>query len=115
MSTMSTRSNTTSGTKKELWIGEAHVKQPNRDGVLGDADQAYVNAIALAVDRSDLRSQIKQALKELDLELIRLQDAEPLAVRRSKYSIDPSLVGIAKDVKQTGSPRFSTFHAYKKR
>jgi hypothetical protein len=109
---MSTRDDMTSLENKELWIGLARVKQLNRAGALGDADQAYVNVIALARSRTDFRSQIKQALTELDLVLIRLEDPEPLAFRRSKHSIHQELRDLAKQVSRTASLRFGTFHSF---
>jgi hypothetical protein len=46
--------------------------QMKRNGSLGDADGAYINVIALAVGESDFRSQIKTALKDLNLTLVRV-------------------------------------------
>jgi hypothetical protein len=33
--------------QSQLWIGLAKVEQTKRNGVLGDADAAYTNAIAI--------------------------------------------------------------------
>ena len=86
--------------------------QPKRDGTLGDADGAYVNVIALACGKSDFRSQIKKALKELNLSLKRLTDAESLAERLTKHTIHEDLHLIAEDVRRTGSVRFDVFHTF---
>ena len=97
---------------KQLWIGGARVMQPKRNGALGDADGAYVNVIALAAGKSDFRSQIKKALGELNLTLVRLADAELLAERLKKHTIHKDLHALAKEVRRTGSIRFDVFHTF---
>jgi hypothetical protein len=97
---------------KDLWIGGARVAQWKRGGVLGAADGAYVNVIALAAGRPDFRRQVKEALMELDLTLIRLADAELLTERLRKHTIHKNLHVLAADVKRTGAIRFDIFHAF---
>lgn len=97
---------------KDLWIGGARVRQPKRNGALGDADEAYVNVIALAAGRADFRSQIKKALEELNLTLVRLADAELLAERLEKHTIHKGLHALAKEARRTGSIRFHVFHTF---
>jgi hypothetical protein len=97
---------------KELWIGLAHVKQQFRNGVLGDADQAYVNVMALAKDSVDFHLQVKQAIHDLDLILIDLEDAETMASRLSKHSLHEDLSNLAEEVKQTGGVRFDVFQTF---
>jgi hypothetical protein len=98
--------------RRKLWIGLVCVKQIKRNGVLGDAYGAYVNAIALAIDDSDFGSQVEKALGELDLELVSLEDIETLIARLSKHSIDEDLHRAAAEVKHTGSLAFGTFHTF---
>ena len=98
--------------EKALWIGGARVVQPKRHGTLGDADGAYVNVIALAAGRSDFRLQIKNALEELNLTLVRLADAELLAERLEKHTMHKELHVLAKEVNRTGSIRFDVFHTF---
>src|SRR6185503_4106577 len=95
--------------EKELWIGLAHVRQPNRNGVLGDADRAYVNVIALAANKRNFRTQIKKALDELGLDLIKVEDAETMVMRLSKHSVHKELHSLAEEVKRNGSIRFDVF------
>lgn len=95
-----------------MWIGLAKVEQPGRNGVLGDAEGAYTNAIAIADGRVSFRNKVKEALAELDLRLIRLEDAETLKTRLSKYSVDPELTKVAKAASNTGQVSFGTFHAF---
>src|SRR5947207_1526303 len=98
--------------QRELWIGLAKVKQSSPNGVLGDADGAYTNAIGIAEGRAGFRSKVREALAELGLRLLRLEDAETLKVRSSKYSVDPELTQVAEEAKKTGGVGFGTFHAF---
>ena len=96
----------------ELWIGLAKVAQSGGKGVLGDAVGAYTNAIAIADGKTEFRRQVKAALAELDLRLIRLEDAETLKSRTSKHSLDPQLIKVAKSARKSGVVGFGTFHAF---
>ena len=79
---------------------------------LGDADRAYTNALAIADNRVSFRAQVQEALAELGLRLIRLEDAETLDSRSSKYSIDLELTNVAKEAIKTRRVGFGTFHAF---
>lgn len=98
--------------KAELWIGLAKVEQSSSNGVLGDAERAYTNAIAIADSRPDFRAKVREALAELGLGLMRLEDAETLRARSSKYSIDRELTKVAKEAMKTRQVRFGTFHTF---
>ena len=100
------------GSSKKVWIGLALVTQPTRDGALGDADRAYVNVLALAVDESDFHAQIRDALNELDLTLMKLEDAETMEGRLSKHHVHKDLLRMAEELKRTGSPEFDTFQTF---
>lgn len=108
---MSVRTKKTSSSK-DVWIGLALVKQHKRNGALGDADQAYVNVLAPAIDGSDFRAKVRKALKELELTLIKLDDAETMKARLSKHHIHRDLRNLAKEAKQTGLPRFDIFQTF---
>lgn len=97
---------------KEVWIGQALVKQPKRNGALGDADRAYVNVLALARNGSDLRAQVREALNELGLTLIKVEDAETMKARLSKHSVHKDLHNLAGEVELTGSPQFDVFQTF---
>jgi hypothetical protein len=98
--------------KKELWIGFAKVEQPDRKGVLGYTDGAYTNAIGFANSRAGFRASVKKELEELGLKLTRLENAETLLARLSKYSIDRELRKLAKEIANNQRVGFGTFHAF---
>lgn len=96
----------------ELWIGLAKVEQTKRNGVLGDADRAYTNAIAKASSRQRFRAKVTDSLTQLGLKLIRLEEAETLKDRLSKYSVDTDLMKVAEEAELTGDVGYGTFHAF---
>jgi len=98
--------------KNELWIGLAKVEQVKRNGILGDAEGAYTNAIGRASSRLRFRAKVSDRLTQLGLKLIRLEDAETLKERLSKYSIDPELTRVAAEAEVTGAAEFGTFHSF---
>ena len=55
---------------------------------------------------------IEQELAKLGLRLIRLENAEPLADRLAKYTIDNELKDLAQRVGKTDSVGFGTFDAF---
>src|SRR6266852_5030408 len=98
--------------QNKLWIGLAKVEHANRTGILGNASRAYTNGIAIAHNRATFRLRVKQALEALGLRLIRLENAEPLDARLSKFTIHKELTKLAKRVTRTGRTEFGTFHTF---
>lgn len=106
---MSTRKAKPAG---ELWIGLVKVGHTLNPGVLGTSEGAYTNAIARAASRDSFRLKVKGAVAELGLTLSRLESAETLKARLSKYSLDAELTKIADEAKTTGRVGFGTFHTF---
>jgi hypothetical protein len=98
--------------QEELWIGLAKIDQSSSDGLLGDVKGTYTNAIAIADSRANFRSKVKQALADLDLQLVRLEDAETLKTRLSRSSVDPELERVAEATRISRQVGFGTFHAF---
>lgn len=98
--------------QSQLWIGLAEVEQTKRKGVLGNAAGGFTNAIAKANTRAAFRRKVVQSLNQLELKLIRLEDAEMLKERLEKYSIAPELITVAKEAELTGDVGFGTFHTF---
>lgn len=97
---------------KKFWIGFVRVKQNNRNGVLGDADQAFTNVIGLAKNKADFRLQVKRVLETLELQLLRLEDVELLEQRLSKHSVHKDILALVDDVKKDGQIAFDVFATF---
>jgi hypothetical protein len=101
------------GKHSELWIGLAKVIPSNSSSdILGDAEGAYTNAIGLAVNKAKFRLQVKEALAELGLLLIRRENSERLEDRSAKYVIDQELKKVATKARVSNRIMFGTFHAF---
>lgn len=98
--------------QNQVWIGLAKVKQRNINGILGDAEQAYTNVLALAASKSDFRHRAKQAIEDLELLLLRLESAETLEQRLIKFTVDKNLLKLAKGVQKKGGVAFGVFHSF---
>ena len=97
----------------ELWIGLAKViPSSGSPDILGDAAGAYTNAIGLAVNKAKFRLQVKEALAELGLLLIRLENSERWEDRSAKYVIDQELKKVATEARVSNRIMFGTFHAF---
>ncbi len=92
-----------------LWIALIKVKQNNKNGVLGDTDYAYCKAIGFAENAHQFRYQIEQKLKLLELQLLRLENPEPLEKRLSSRKVHKNLIKLAKDVEKNKQLAFGVF------
>jgi len=98
--------------QKNLWIGFIRVGQNSRNGVLGDADQAFTNVIGLAKNKADFRLQVKRVLKTLELQLLKLEDVELLEQRLSKQSVHKDILALVDGVKKDGQVAFDVFATF---
>ena len=97
-----------SASSTELWIGLAKVRQRGRSGVLGNADGAYANVMALAANKAGFRKQVKDAVEALELELLRLERTGEF----SNAEVDMDLIRLSSQVERDGVVAFGTFHSY---
>ena len=98
--------------RSSLW--KTLVGTLQRPGVsfLGDAKGAYVNVVASAADLADLEQKVKQALDELGLDLIEMDDAEVLPLVLSKARVSEEILKMAKTVEKLDSVTFGTFYVF---
>lgn len=95
-----------------MWIGLVGVASPPESDFLEGAKGAYVNVVTLASDVTDYANRVKEALGELGLDLIEIEDSESLSRRMSKWTVDEEIMMMAKTARRTGSVTFGTFYAY---
>lgn len=99
--------------KKTVWIAMVHVKNKEGSDLLGkEAHGAFVNILAMVTDGVEFEKEIVRASEHYGLELVAIEDLERFSDRIKKFKVDQSLMILAEEVKQTGSPRFSSFHVY---
>lgn len=99
-------------TINNIWIGLLHVRSKAPKGVLENSSGAYVNVLAMAKNINDFVGQIKNALIELNLEFIEIEDVELLSERKEKFEVDSSIIFLAEEVEQSNEMRFGVFHTY---
>jgi hypothetical protein len=95
-----------------MWIGMVEVKCPPQNDILDGAKGAYVNIVAPAASEKDFYHQVEKAVKSLDLNLVNIDDAEPLSQRMTDYQVDEEIEKIAQEATEQNSLRFGTFHTF---
>jgi hypothetical protein len=104
--------NTQNDNYLKIWIGLAKVRSQNKD-LLQGAKNAYVQVIGRSDNKKIFRDKVADALDKMNMELIRMEEAEPFNERIKKFKIDSSLFKIANDISDNKSEiSFGTFHAY---
>ena len=98
--------------RKEIWIGLVGVTPRPGNNLIGDAKGAYVNVLASAKSASEYTDKVERALDEVGLNLIEIENPEPLAERLSKWSVDEEIMMMAETVKKIDSVVFGTFYEY---
>lgn len=98
---------------KTTWIGLIEVVPREGSKFLGSAEGAFVNVAALASNASDYKVIVERALSELGLDLVGVEDAEPLSSRLKKWTVDDEIKDMAETVKRIGSVAFGTFDTFK--
>jgi hypothetical protein len=101
-------------TDSELWIGLADVAptEANTDEEFDGYAGGYVHALALAEDEDDFVERVRTALDELDLELLDLEDAEPVSETLERSGLASELVALAIEAARGGEVTLGTFHLY---
>jgi hypothetical protein len=99
--------------QKRVFIGLAHVKA-NRiaTDVLKGANGAYVNILCLATNESEFLNEAAKTLNFLGLNLVDVEDIEPIDKRIEKYEVDDNLLKLVKQVNEENKVMLGTFHAY---
>lgn len=96
----------------EIWIGLIKVEQKDRTGPLGDADGAYTNAVGLASSKLRFRRLVERRLRAMDLTLLRLEAAEPLAVRTAKHAVHKDIRKLVADLDSVNPIAFDVFATF---
>lgn len=99
---------------RQVLIGLVGVGPLPGSKLLGQAQGAYVNALAWATTVDDFKIQVDEALSELGLFVIEFEDVESFEERAGSRVLDDCLHALAVEVRQSKLPRFATFHTFAK-
>jgi hypothetical protein len=90
--------------KKPVWIGLLDLRPRPGNDLLGDADGAYVQALAPAESREEFVAVWTRLMEDADYDVLSIENAEPFDDRRRRESPDPRLVEIEQQVWETQQP-----------
>jgi len=100
--------------EKSIWIGMVHVLSLPSSEILQGVSGAYVNILTWASNPTSFREKAKELMDYLGLELVGVEDAEPLSEREKRGGLDADIVQVALEVKDNPQAiRYMTFHTWK--
>jgi len=95
---------------EEVWIGRVEVVPHAGNEILGDAPGAYSNVLARASSVPEYRAKVVAALTEEGLNVVEIEDAEPLRERQTRFQVPDAILAIAE-----GAPKrvvWDTFYIF---
>jgi hypothetical protein len=99
--------------KHELWIGLAEVIALPGCKRLGTGKGAFVKVALWANSDSDFYSRVAKAISELDLELLELEDREPLTKKMAHNQAGDETLQMAETARMNPTDVvFGTFHIW---
>jgi hypothetical protein len=100
--------------KEELWIGLVNVKPlPQTPKALGGAAGAWVNMVTWASDPEMYKAKAETAATTYDVYVVEIEDSEPVAIRKSRFSVNDEIEDIISRVEiNRDFILFGTFHEY---
>lgn len=96
----------------ELWVALLEVRGASGQSAATVRNGAFVNVVARAVSRGDFMSTVGARARELGLDIMKIEDAEPLRTRRAAFVIPPELDRLVREAATTSNPVFGTFFTW---
>jgi hypothetical protein len=102
--------------QRDIWIGMVEVRPFDDSELLAGVSGAFVNVLTWAADSEEFRRKAGDLMDRLHLEVITVEDAEPLENRGPEEQLDEQIARIAADVRYNPSAiLYSTFHTWRDR
>jgi hypothetical protein len=99
--------------QREIWIGMVEVR-PFDTNLLAGMTGAFVNVLTWAVDLEEFHRKAEELMNHTHLEILAIDNAEPLANRGPVEQLDEEIARIAADVRYNPNAiMYSTFHTWR--
>ena len=103
----------TKGKRPEVWIGLVEVLPLEGCDMLEGAGGAVVNILTWALNVSEYETKVHTLTESLNLEVVGIEDPEPIRHRAADDEFDPDMQDIIKRVRENPDAIiYSTFHCY---
>jgi hypothetical protein len=101
--------------RSNLWIGLADVVPKPECQILQNSKGAFANVMAWAKSAQEFRQKVENSLRDLDLELVDLEDAQTFSERgKGDVVFDDQIHEIKERVEHGGEDvAFGTFYKWK--
>jgi hypothetical protein len=97
----------------EIWIGKLEIRPFFDSALLGDATGAFVNVLTWASNPDQFRRKCGELMDSLHMQLIAIENAEPLASRGSEAGYETEFASLVREVRlNPNAIRYSTFHTW---
>ncbi len=101
---------------KEIWIGMLEVRSRMNAKVIAEASGAFVNVITWADSSEEFCRKATELINGLHLELVSVENPEPLINRGPEEELEFEIVRIADEVRHNPDAiMYSTFHTWSER
>lgn len=96
-----------------IWIGMIEVHSLDKK-LLAEVNGAFVNVLTWATDSVEFHRKARELMDHLHLEVVAIENAEPLAKRGPEEQLDEEIARIAAEVRCNASAiMYSTFHTWR--
>jgi hypothetical protein len=100
---------------KVRWIGMAHVQPYSGNDLLRGAKAAMVAVVGDADDQLDFLSLVEREFRNIQFDVLSLDDVEPIALRMEKHQMPEDLRDAIQALSCESPLAFGTFHSYSER
>jgi len=105
---------TTTPEQSSIWIGIVEVRPYSNSPLLPEADGAFVNVLTWAVDLDEFIRKAEELMDSLQLQLLNVENAEPLAHRGLETELEEGIASIAREVRQNPTAiMYGVFHTWR--
>src|SRR5258707_310671 len=99
--------------KKNIWIGKVEVRPFEDSELLADVLGAFVHVLTWAADGDEYAQKVRELMHHLHLELVDIENAEPLDNRGSEDELDRDIARIAAEVRgNQNAIMYGPFHMW---
>lgn len=98
--------------KKQVWISLIEFKATVKTDIFEVNEKGFTNGLAFAENISEYIDKIRNEFKKIGLEIVNIEDVEPIIYRTKHHMVEKKLLDLAAEVEKYDVIRFGTFHSY---
>lgn len=100
--------------EQNIWIGLVKVFPYENCERIAQDEGAYTNVLTIANSSKEFRSKITQILKKHKLQVVEVEEEEPLSKRLMEFEVDKEILELSEEEFTDDTVKCSHFCIYKK-